>query len=79
MANKPLVLRMPERMACMVAASTELFKALRRLSVLQLKALRPTQEYVPLIAALIDVRTLLDAPAVEPRDFEPTPRQRQPW
>ena len=70
MGNVPLAVAMPGAMANMEAASNELWTALRKLSVEQLKALRPTGEYVKLIDALIDVRMAMDR-VVAPRDFRP--------
>lgn len=78
MANAPLLLRMPEAMQAMEAASNDLWRALRGLSVQQLQALRPTPEYVPLIDALIAVRLMMDA-SIERRDFVPRPHQQRPW
>jgi hypothetical protein len=43
----------------MEAASNDLWYALRRLTVAQLTALRPSPSYRPLIDALIDVRMLM--------------------
>lgn len=70
MASPPLAVVMPVAMASMEAASNDLWLALRRLSVTQLKALKPTYEYVPLIEALIAVRDLMDM-SIDSKEFVP--------
>jgi hypothetical protein len=50
----------PPKVAAMEAASNDLWNALRRLTVAQLKALHPTGDYCPVIEALIVIRTLMD-------------------
>lgn len=57
--GQALVVEMPRRVELMELASQDLFATLGKLSVDQLKALRPTGPYVPLIDALIAVRTLM--------------------
>lgn len=55
----PFVASLPGRVGSMELASNDLWAALKRLSVAQLKALRPTPEYQPLIDGLIAVRELM--------------------
>lgn len=55
----PLVKAMPSRVVSMEYACNDLWRALKIVSTEQLKLLKPTPEYRPLIDALIDVRTLM--------------------
>lgn len=57
--GRALLVEMPRRVEAMEQAAPYLFAALRRLTVVQLHALRPTAEYRALIDALIDVRHIM--------------------
>lgn len=55
----PFMTSLQGRAGSMELASNDLWDALRAVSVNDLKLLRPTPEYRPLIDALIDVRSLM--------------------
>lgn len=58
-ASVDFVLPHPGRVAAMELAASELFQELRRLSVPELQAMRPTPPYRRFVDALIVVRALM--------------------
>lgn len=55
----PLLKTLPGKAGTMELASNELWDALRKISVQQLKLLQPTAEYKDLIDSLIVIRELM--------------------
>lgn len=55
----PLIKTLSGKAGTMELASNELWEALRKLSVHQLKLIQPTAEYKPLIDSLIVIRELM--------------------
>jgi hypothetical protein len=75
--GRPIFIELPRRVEIMEAASTRAWEALKRLSLDQLKSLRPTGPFVPLIDALIDIRLLMGEDLPTANEIDALERHRR--
>ncbi len=73
--GRPIFIDLPRRAEIMEHAANDLFEALKRLSVNDLKALRPTGPFIRLVDALIAVRLLLGEDPTTAQQIEDIQRQ----